>query len=228
MRFYPTLKACLVIAACLLSGVRVYAGSGVLFDSLRVEPQGILGSLRIRNLLDDQIIRGLRKGMTGAVEIRVQMWHEKSRWIKSIVFERYHRIKIDYDDWERKFRVTLKNDEIRMFDEPELIGYCHNLNDFLMVPAGQLTEGEEYRFMVSVTLKPMSMENMEELKRWISGEAEEFDPGNIRMSKSPLEKTGDWILGVVVNLSGFGDRIITGKSPVFSLVSNRLLLTEDL
>jgi hypothetical protein len=226
MRFHPSLKTCLFLALFLAPAVRGVAGSGVLFDSLRAEPQGILGNLEM-NLLDEQIIRGLRKGMTGAVEIRIQVWHEKNRWIKSIVFERVHRIKIDYDDWERKFRVVLKNDETRMMDEPELVRYCRFLNDFLLVPSGPLAEGENYRFLVSVTLKPMSMENMEELKRWISGEADEFDPGEIRISKSPLSKAGDWVLGVVVNLSGFGDRVISGRSPVFSLASDQLLLTED-
>lgn len=200
----------------------------ILYDSLRIEGQLIIVSLHIDDMFDEQIIQGLRKGMTAAVEYRVQIWHDKRRWVKSIILERYKRIKINFDQWEKKFRVTYKGDENRLFEESDLIQYCRELKDFTIGDADLLSKDEHYRVMTLVRISPMSVENITELKHWLSGEAENLDTDDLRVSKSPIKKTGDWLLRIMIDLTGFGDRMITGKSPAFYFINGQLLFEETL
>ncbi|MBN1779971.1 DUF4390 domain-containing protein [bacterium] len=202
--------------------------TAVLFDTLTLRSNTIDGNLQITQLLDDQTMKGLRKGMTAAVEYRVQIWHEKNRWVKSLIHEQVRRIKIDYDNWERKFRVYSKENDFRLYDESELIHYCHSPPKFSMRPSKDLIEGEAYRVLVQIMIKPMSVENIEELRHWLSGEAGEIEPEKIRMNKSPVKKVGDWFFHLVVNVSGFGDRVMRGRSPVFYIAADNLLFEEDL
>ncbi|MFC1569880.1 DUF4390 domain-containing protein [bacterium] len=212
----------------LLFGSMVHSESAhIRFDSLRVESQAIVSSLHIQNLMDKQIMKGLRKGMTVVIEYRVQIWHEKSRWMKSLIHERYRRIKINFDHWERRYQVHLKEDETRFFEESELIHYCQQLSSFKIIDVNNLESTYRYRLVAQVSFKPMSMENMQELKHWLSGEAEEFDPDDIRISKSPWKKTGDWMLNIFVNLMGLGDKVITSKSPIFYIANDRMMLEGD-
>ncbi|MBN2102841.1 DUF4390 domain-containing protein [bacterium] len=198
------------------------------FDTLYVESQTLMGSLHIHNLLDKQSIKALRKGMTAIIEYRAQIWHEKNRWVKSMIHERYRRLKINYNHWERKYQVFFQDGQSRLYEEQELIDYCQQLSAFKIIDIHSLTEGYRYRVVAQVLFRPMSMENIQELKQWLSGEADEFDPGDIKISKSPWKKAGDWILNVFVNLTGFGDQVITGKSPLFYLTNGQLLLEEKL
>lgn len=200
--------------------------AGIRFDSLRVESQTVVGNVRIHELMDKEIMRGLRKGMTAVIEYRVQVWQEKSRFIKSLVHEQFRRIKINFDHWERKYQVQLKEDRIRLFDETELMEYCQHLHAFQMIRTDKLEYGCRYRIVVQASVKPMSVENMKELKQWLSGEADDFDPKDIRISKSPWKKTGDWVLNVFINLMGLGDHVLTGTSSGFYVADGYLLRDE--
>jgi hypothetical protein len=198
----------------------------VRIDTLYVESQTLIGDLCIRHLMDKKTIKGLEKGMTAVIEYRMQIWREQNRWMKSLIYERFRRMKINYNHWERKYQIYLHNDKSRLLEETDLIVYCQEVRAFKIVDIQMLTEGERYRVVAQVLFKPMSMENIRELKRWLSGEADKFNPHDIKISKSPWKKAGDWLLNVFVNLSGFGDRIFTDKTPFFYRVDNRILLEE--
>jgi len=230
MRFNPCNRWILTIFLGILSFTPITQGEQVRidFDSLCVESQILIGTLNIQNLLDKHRMKGLRKGMTAIIEYKVQIWHEKNRLMKSMIHERYRRLKINYNHWERKYQVLFQDGKYRLFEEMEMVNYCQRLCNFKIIDIHSLTEGDQYRVVAQVLFRPMSMENIKELKQWLSGEADEFDPGDIKISKSPWKKAGDWILNVFVNITGFGDQVITAKSPRFFLANGQLLLEEQL
>ena len=104
---------------------------------------------------------------------------------------------------------------------------CSELVNFPLVPSSKLTKGEQYVLTVKIALQPMSVENYQEIKRWLAGEMKEINPKTIRTTKSPGKKAGNWLLGLVLNLTGFGDRIITPKSPSFIWQEETIVLEEE-
>ena len=197
--------------------------SRVVFDSLSVDAGNLTGILRIDHMIDKQTMKGLRKGMTAIIEYRIQIWHEKSRWVKTPVQERIRRIKINYDHWENKYAVLDRDGESQWFDEKDLIAYCQHLPRFKIGTPDILKPEHTYRLVAQIMIKPMSVENLEELKHWLSGEAGEIDTRDIQLNRSPLKKIGDWAMRTLVNLTGFGDRIIEGRSRLFILRNDTLL-----
>ena len=72
-------------------------------------------------------------------------------------------------------------------------------------------------------MHPISIENYKEIQRWIVGEAKEIDTKVIKQPK----KAGNWVLGVVLNLSGFGDQVINARSQSFLIDSNKLIFNKE-
>jgi hypothetical protein len=198
----------------------------IAFDSLSADSGSIMGTLHIDHLIDKQTMNGLRKGMTAIIEYRIQIWHEKSRWVKSPIHERVRRFKINYDHWENKYAVFDREGESQLFEEKDLVAYCQHLPRFKIGPLDILKPDHAYRLVAQIVIKPMSVENLEELKHWLSGEAGEFDTRDIQLKRSPLKKIGDWAMRALVNLTGFGDRIIEGRSPLFTVMNESLLLKK--
>jgi hypothetical protein len=199
----------------------------VVFDSLSVDSGTLIGTLHIDHMIDKQTMNGLRKGMTAIIEYRIQIWHAKNRWVKTPIHERVRRFKINYDHWENKYAVFDREGESQLFDEKDLVDYCQHLPRFKIGSLDILKPDRVYRLVAQIMIKPMSVENLEELKHWLSGEAGELDTRDIQLKRSPLKKVGDWAMRVLVNLTGFGDRIIEGRSPLFTVTNDTLILKID-
>ena len=184
------------------------------------EIKGANGSLvinfQINDLFSKEVIQGLQKGMTAAIEYQIQLWKERPHWADQLVAEELIRMKVSYDNWERRYILDTPKEGPRLLNEDKIRERCSQLTDFAIAPLEKLIQGSRYSVAVKAILQPMSVESYQEIKRWLSGEVKELNPKAIKSSKSPGRKAGNWLLGLVLNLTGFGDRVITAKSPVFS------------
>ncbi|MFH1940893.1 MAG: DUF4390 domain-containing protein [bacterium] len=185
------------------------------FGTIKAENGFLIFNFRIRDLVDKEIINGLQKGMTAAIEYQVQLWKDRPHWVNQLVAEKIVRMKVNYDGWERKYILATPNAEPTFLNEDDVRDRCSLLIDYPIAPIQNLEPEEQYCITIKIILQPMSMENVQEIKRWLAGEAKELNPKAITSSKSPGKKAGNWLLGLVLNLTGFGDRVISAKSPMF-------------
>jgi hypothetical protein len=184
------------------------------FDSVRTERDSMSVDVSVDGLFDNETLRGLRKGMTAGIEYQIQIWEERKNWFDALVAERTIRMKIGYDAWERKYRLVRPDTADLVTDEQGMRRRCGSLSCFTVAPCRKLAPGRRYRLLAHAVFQPMSMENMAEIKRWLSGEADDLNAKSLKAKKSPVRSAGDWLLGLVVNVSGFGDRVTTTVSPV--------------
>jgi hypothetical protein len=187
------------------------------FESVRIESDSLRMDFAVDSIFDREIFRGLKKGMTAGVEYQVQLWEKRSGWFDLVVVECGQRMKIGYDNWDRKYTVMRSEATNKFTDEREAGHQCSRLIRFPIAGRDQLKPGRAYRILVRVVFQPMSIENVQEIKRWLSGEVEDINAKSIKRSKSPLKSAGDWLLGFVVNVSGFGDRELSAESPEFAM-----------
>ncbi len=179
------------------------------------------------DLMNDQIFNGLRRGMTAAVEYQSQLCRVMPRWIDQTVHETTVRLKIHYDAWEKKYAVELGRDKVHWLDENSARSRCTMLVEFPAGPAAKLRDGERYYITLRILLKPMSVENTEEISQWLGGEVRELDTKSLQSSKSPGKKAGGWFLSLLLNLTGFGDRIISSKSRPFTWHEGSVIQEEE-
>ena len=185
------------------------------FGEIRIQDDVLVVNFEVYDLFSEEVLHGLQKGMTAALEYQIQLWKQRPHWIDQLVTEEFVRMKVNFDNWEKRYVLTTPQEEPRLMNEDRIRQRCSQLVDFPLCSADMLSDGSQYSIAVKVILRPMSVENYQEIKRWLAGEVKELNPKAIRTSKSPGKKAGNWLLGLVLNLTGFGDRIITAKSPPF-------------
>jgi hypothetical protein len=215
---------------CFLLAFPAFAGAGQKpfhFESVRVETDSLRMDFKVDSLFNREVFRGLKKGMTAGLEYQVQLWEKRSGWFDMVIAETGIRMKIGYDNWERKFTVMQSDRTLLFMNDEEAGRHCSRLTRFRIAGMDQLKPTRAYRIFVRVLFQPMSMENVEEIRRWLSGKADDLNAKSIKRSKSPLKSAGDWLLGFVVNVSGFGDREFTAESPEFTLENGVLMISGE-
>ena len=194
-------------------------------DNIHQEHGYLVADIHVRNLFDEEILKGLRRGMTAAVEYQVQLWKERPHWVNRFVSERIIRMKVGFDTWEQRYLIITQAEEPIRTNEDGVRQRCSHLEAFQVAPLEDMKQGDRYILAVKIILRPMTVENVQEIKRWLAGEVEEFSPKDL--SKSSGKKVGDRLLGLVATLTGFGDRVITAKSPVFRLDEEEIILEGE-
>ena len=174
-----------------------------------------------------EIIQGLQKGMTAALEYQVQLWKQRPHWADQLISEKIIRMKVSFDNWERRYVLDRPREDVRLLTEDRIKEQCSRLVNFPLSSQENLETGSRYIVTIKVVLQPMSVENYQEIKRWLAGEVREINPKAISSSKAPGKKAGNWLLGLVLNLTGFGDRIITAKSATFTWNESDVVFEEE-
>ena len=184
------------------------------FSNISISEETLTSHFEVKGLFDREIIRGIQKGMTAALEYQVQLWKERRHWVDHLRSQKVFRTKINYDNWQKQYVLIHKDTTMQAVNEDTLIQRYSKLSHFAVTGKENLKQGEKYYITVKVVLRPISIENYEEIKRWLSGEVSEIRPKNIA-TRSPGKRAGEWMFGLFRNVTGFGDRVIIAKSPTF-------------
>lgn len=164
-------------------------------------------------LFDRETFRSLRKGMTAGLEYQIQVWGERDGWFDAVIDETVLRMKLGYDNWERCYTVMRPGGTTRFQEDSAAERDCCRIRGVGLVRRDRLKPGRTYHVLVRAVFEPMSVESLHEIGRWLSGEVDDLNAKSLRRKHSPIQSAGDWLLGFVVNVSGFGDREFTAESP---------------
>lgn len=184
------------------------------FSNIHLDQGTIRTDFDVRGLFPDDVINGIQKGMTAALEYQVQLWKKRPHWIDVQISQKIFRMKISYDHWQKGYVLARKDTTLESVSEDTLIQKYSRLRNFLVVNEDNLEQDRQYYIAVKIIMRPMTIDNYDEIRRWLSGEFREIHPGKIA-SPSAGKKVGDWFFGVVRNVTGFGDRVIMAKSRPF-------------
>jgi hypothetical protein len=205
------LRAAAAAAVLLLSAA---AGAAVCrFDSVTVERDTVIVGFTLEGLFDRETFRSLKKGMTAGLEYQIQLWGERDGWFDAVVAESVTRMKLGYDTWERRYTVIRSGGTSRFQEDSTAERDCCRVRGLRLARRDRLKPGRTYHVLVRAVFEPMSVESIHEIGRWLSGEVDDLNAKSIRRQRSPVKSAGDWLLGFVVNVSGFGDREFTAESP---------------
>jgi len=197
------------------------------YSTITIKNDSLIFSFEAINLLNDNIIEGLKKGMTTVLEYKIQLWNKRSLWIDKLINEDIIRYKINYDVWGQRYIVYKNDQKPRVVDIGRAKEICQNLENYSFTSAQKLQNEKEYIIGIKVTLSPISVENYEEIQRWVIGEVKEIDKDVIKEPRKAGEKAGNWILGFLLNLIGFGDKVINARSDSFIVQDSQVNRLED-
>jgi len=198
-----------------VKAVEFDSGYQVVFGNIQITDSLVTADIEVHQLIKADLIKSLHRGMTAAFEYQVQLWQQRSRWSDKLLVEKYSRIKISYDPWQKKFILQAGSGAPEQMQEDSLRIRCSKILKTEMIPAETLAATGTYYLALRIVIHPMAVENVEEISHWLSGEAKEFSPKAIKLKDKPGRKAGNWLMKFFLNITGFGDKVISGKSKLF-------------
>ena len=170
--------------------------------------------LRLDDLFPPRVEKSLDRGMPATLLLHVELWRHRSGWFDRLESAYDTPIKVRYDLWSEQYRVERRG-------APTLsIATLDSVRAMLSLPMllptrklEQLDAAGLYYLSVSVTLKPLSVEDLEEGEGWLSGEVESKRHSGFGIITGLPHSLFD----AVRNFAGFGDQRARAISGDFDL-----------
>jgi len=197
------------------------------YRTIKIENDSLIFNFEVNNLFNENIVEGLQKGMTTVLEYKIQLWKKRSLWIDKLIKEDIIRFKTNFDIWGKRY-IVYKNDQKPMVLNIDGVrGVCQQLKNYSLYSSQELENRKEYIIAIQVTLRPISVDNYKEIQRWVIGEAKDLDTEVIKEPRKASKKAGNWLLRIVLNLSGFGDKVIHARSQSFFIDDYQIIMQGD-
>ena len=193
------------------------ASKRVAVDSVKINSGVLKIDFTVDGIIDQKIADGLRQGLVSTIEYQIRLWEKRSGWINNLVTQEYIRMKVFFDNWENKF-VIMSMDEKRLTSSLETVrDKCSQISDVEIIPIEKLKSGKKYFFTVKTILRPLSVENYQDIKNWLGGKAKNLNLKNLDDTEQQERKFKGGLLKMFLALTGFGDRVISGESDKFQI-----------
>ncbi|MBI1798372.1 MAG: DUF4390 domain-containing protein [Candidatus Eisenbacteria bacterium] len=181
-------------------------------DAPRVRAGHVWVGARLSDLLDEPVVRSLSRGMPATLQLHVELWRRRGAWFDRLENSYDASVRIRYEVWNETYRVE------RSGATPHSFGTLDSVRALLerpiALPAGRLDRlqpGASYFVAVTATLSPLSVEDVQEVEGWLSGEVETHRHSGFGVFTELPHSLYD----AVRNFAGFGDRHARAQTPPF-------------
>jgi len=199
------------------------ANQRVVIDSVKINSGSLTLDFHVDEIIDEKVAEGLQKGLTSTIEYQVELWEKRGKLINHLVIQQDIRMKVFYDNWEHKY-VIMSAEEKRLTSSLETVKEkCSQVQNFNIIPTDKLRGKNKYFFNIKVILRPLSMENYQEIKHWLSGRAKNFKLGDLDDTEKQEKKLKGGLFKMFLALTGFGDRVISGKCDDFMIQAGEIV-----
>ena len=198
------------------------ANKRVVIDSVKINSGSLMLDFHVDEIIDEKVAEGLLKGLTSTIEYQVELW-EKRGVLNRLAVQQDVRMKVFYDNWEHKY-VILSAEEKRLTSSLETVKEkCSQVQNFIMIPIDKLKSKNDYFFNIKVILRPLSIENYQEIRHWLSGKAKNFKLNDLDDTEEQEKKFKGGLFKMFLALTGFGDRVISGKCDDFKIQDGEIV-----
>jgi len=170
--------------------------------------------LQLTELFAPRVQESLGRGMPARLQITGDLWRHRTGWFDRLSGSFVTGIKIRYDVWSRTYRIEavgMPERSVSGLDSVRIL-----LSRTIELPLAEratLPDKGRYYAVVSATLKPLSVEDVEEGEGWLSGEVAEKRHSGIGV----LAAIPRSVFDAVRNFAGLGDQRVRAISDDFEL-----------
>ena len=166
------------------------------------------------DLFPGRVRESLGRGMPATLTIHAELWRSRSGWFDRMEDSHDAVVRIRYEVWSHSYRLE------RMGERPLVLSTLDSVEVALSQPAavrvgrvGDLKAQSLYYVVVFATLKPLSVEDVEEVEGWLSGEVQDKRSAGFGV----ITELPHALFDAVRNFAGFGDQRARAVSDSFVL-----------
>ncbi|HUK63790.1 MAG TPA: DUF4390 domain-containing protein [Dongiaceae bacterium] len=155
---------------------------------------------RLDDLFEDRVVQSLERGMPATIQVHAELWRRRGLWFDALVNTFDASVRVRYGTWDESYHVE------RQGGPPLRFATLDSAETYLerpwALPVGRLaalSAGARHYVVVTVTLKPLTAEDVREVEGWMSGEPVGDHGGDV----TDLPRG---VFDALRNVSGFGDR----------------------
>lgn len=150
----------------------------------------------------------IRSGLPSTLTFTVEIWRRRAGWWDRLEGTRETQVRVLRDLLNEQY-VVATPEEVRRFQDLDALvdAVCHHRREFLP----PLHPDWTYYVVLSANLAPLSVDDLQELERWLQGtirSGDESGPGRV----AGLSGT---MVGLLLSVTGFGDETVRGRSASF-------------
>lgn len=172
-------------------------------DAPRTRDGFVWVDLVLTDLFPPRVEESLARGMPATLQLHAELWRRRTGWFDRLENSYDASVRMRYEVWNDAYRMDRAN-------APSLrLGTLDSLRIVLGRPLslpvgtlGELKPRQSYYVVVTATLKPLSVEDVEEVEGWLSGEVR--DPHKSRFGV--ITELPRSVFDAVRNFAGFGDQ----------------------
>jgi len=169
-------------------------------------------TLRVDKGFSDRIAQSLDRGMPVTVVVTVDVWQDRTGWFDKLEGEQTIVLRAFRNAWSDDFTLRRGRDPDKIIlDRPALEQEIARPMRVKVLPVAKLGAADRHYAIVTAAVKPLTVEDLEAVEKWLSGEAKRSGkPGPGSIAKLP-----SYLVNVLANLSGFGDEVARWRSANF-------------
>jgi hypothetical protein len=183
-------------------------------DPPRVSAGFLWADIRLDDVFSPRVEGSLARGMPATFLFHVELWKRRGAWFDRLESSFEASVKVRFDVWSKAY--LMEQQGRAPITTSSLDSVAIILSRPLALPVARATVLEprhRYYVVLSVTLKPLSVEDIEEGEGWLSGEVQNKRSAGIGVVTAVPRAVFD----AVRNFAGFGDQRARAISREFEL-----------
>ena len=170
--------------------------------------------VRLAELFAPRVAESLSRGMPATLRLHTELWRRRRGWFDRLENSFDAEVRIRYDVWSRAYQLERRGAPTSGLASLDSVEAALSRPIALRVGrVGDLDPGARYYVIVTATLKPLSIEDVEEIEGWLSGEVRNTGGKGFGVITGLPRSVFD----AVRNFVGFGDQKARAISPDFEL-----------
>jgi len=170
--------------------------------------------VRLADLFAPRVAESLSRGMPATLRLHTELWRRRHGWFGRLESSFDAEVRIRYDVWSRAYQLERRGAPTSGLASLDSVEIALSRPIALRVGrVGDLDPGARYYVIVTATLKPLSVEDVEEIEGWLSGEVKTTGGKGFGV----ITELPRSVFDAVRNFVGFGDQKARAMSPDFEL-----------